>query len=97
MAIIVEEDRPKINITQILMWFTVLAIVGFAVYYIFFAEPQIIDVPVPAAFKNLDPLAQVNLVPEDLINSEQFKSLKEYITLPEPGNAGRVNPFIPPQ
>ncbi len=97
MAIVVEEDRPKINITQVLMWLTVLLIVGFAVYYIFFAEPQIVGVAVPPAFKNIDPLAEVNLTPEDLINSEQFKSLKQYVTPPEAGNAGRTNPFIPPQ
>lgn len=97
MAIVVEEERPQINITQALMWLTVLAIVGSAIYYIFFAKPEIVDVAVPTAFKNLDPLAQVNLNPEDLLNDPSFQSLKEYVTLPEPGNAGRINPFIPPQ
>ena len=97
MAIVVEEDRPRVNITQVLMWFTVLAVVVFAVYYIFFARPEIIDITAPTAFTNLDPLAEVNLNPDDLINSPSFKSLKKYITLPEPGNAGRINPFVPPQ
>ncbi|MEK9180562.1 MAG: hypothetical protein AAB897_04080 [Patescibacteria group bacterium] len=96
MAIIVEEERPQINITRMLMWLIILVIIGVAIYYIFFSQPQIVDVAIPSNFQNIDPLASINLNPEDVINGPEFQALKQYVTVPEPGNAGRLNPFSAP-
>ena len=96
MAIIVEEERPKVSITQILMWLAVLIVMGIAVYYIFFAKPEIVDIAIPSTFQNVNPLAEVTLNPEDVINGPAFQALKQYVTPPSPGNAGRSNPFLAP-
>lgn len=96
MAILVEEEGQKVSITSILMWLTVLGVIAVAAYYIFFANPEIVDVAMPAAFQNIDPLSQVNLAPEDVIDGTPFQSLELHVTMPEPGNSGRSNPFAQP-
>ncbi len=96
MAIIVEEEKTKVNILKIVMWVALLAIIGVAVYYIFFAEPQLVEFAVPPAFLNINPLATVSLNPDEVINGQAFQALKPYVTPPTPGNSGRPNPFAPP-
>lgn len=96
MAIIVEEERSRPSIIAVLMWLMVLIIVAVAVYYIFFVQPQVVDIGVPSNFQNIDPLAEINLNPEDVIGSSGFQSMKQYVTPPVPGNAGRANPFVAP-
>lgn len=97
MAIIVEEERPKVSTTSILMWLAILIVIGAAVYYVFFSRPEIVGVAVPQAFENIGRISEISLNPEDVINSSQFQSLKQYVASPVPGNTGRANPFIPPQ
>lgn len=96
MAIIVEEEKSRVGIMAVFMWFVVLIIVAVGVYYIFFVKPQIVDVAVPSNFENINPIAEININPEDVINSSGFQSLKQYVTPPVPGNAGRANPFVAP-
>ena len=95
MAIVIEEEKPKVSIIHVLMWFTVLVVIGLSVYYIFFAKPEIADIVVPSTLRNVEPLAKITLNPEDILNSEVFQGLKQYVVPPSPGNAGRSNPFLP--
>ena len=96
MATIIEEGKNgRGGIVRLLMWLMVLIIIGAAGYYIFFAEPQLVEIATPASFKSIDPLAGINLNPEDVINGVEFQSLKIYVTPPRPGNAGKANPFAP--
>lgn len=95
MAIIVEEEKNKIGLVSILTWAAVLVIIGVTVYYIFFAKPEIIEVAVPSNFKNITPLSQIKLNPEDVINNPVFQSLKQYVSSPKVQSVGRANPFLP--
>ncbi len=95
MAIIIEEEKNKMGAVRFLMWFLILVIIGVAGYYIFFAKPQLIEIATPSNFKGIDPLAGINLNPEEVLNSQDFQSLKKYVTPPQPGNAGKSNPFAP--
>ncbi|MBU6500334.1 MAG: hypothetical protein KGJ89_00695 [Patescibacteria group bacterium] len=97
MAIVLEEEKNKTNIVSIITWLAVLGIIVAAVYYIFFNQPQLVEVAAPANFQNVDPLSKIKLNPEDVINSQSFQSLKQYVAPPVPGNAGRDNPFVPVQ
>ncbi len=45
MAIIVEESEKKSNLFGIVGWLVFLAIAGAAVYYLFFAQPQLVTIP----------------------------------------------------
>jgi hypothetical protein len=95
MAIIIEEEKNKTGLVTIAAWIIILIIIASAIYYIFFAKPQLIEVSPPAGFENINPLSKINLNPSDVVNNAAFQSLKQYITLPVPGNYGRSNPFVP--
>jgi|SRR6185437_1752671 len=99
MAIIVEEEKRKSNIGMIVGWVVILGIVGAAVYYVFFAAPELIEIPATGALSTIAPIAQVSLHPEDVINSAGFTALKPGIPNPTstgPSAVGRTNPFIAP-
>ena len=96
MAIVVEEESPKVSAVSVLIWLIILAIVAVAVYYIFFAKPELVEIVAPPAFRNVDTLARVVINPNDVVGSQAFQALKQYITIPAIGNAGRANPFSPP-
>ena len=95
MAIIVEEEKNKGGIVRILMWVVILGIVGFAGYYIFFAKPQLVEIEAPANFKGINPLSEIQLNPQEVIQGRSFQALKNYVSPPQPGNAGKSNPFAP--
>lgn len=96
MAIVVEENRPKINFLSLLIWVVLIAVIAFAAYYFFFKEPEVIDVVIPADknFENIDSLSKIQLDPE-IIRNPDFESLTSYTTPPKEGRAGRENPFSP--
>lgn len=96
MAIVIEEEKNRISPISIATWLVVMIIIGLAAYYIFFSQPQLVEITAPQIFQNIDPLSKVNINPEDVVNGPGFQSLKSTITLPEPGNAGRANPFMAP-
>ncbi|MEK7195198.1 MAG: hypothetical protein AAB655_00720 [Patescibacteria group bacterium] len=94
--VVVEEGKNKVNIVNVVLWFVVMTILGVAIYYIFFSRPELVEVVIPSNFKNVDSLATVNLDPNEVVSSKSFQSLKQYVQLPVPGNAGRSNPFMKP-
>lgn len=100
MAIVVEEDRNRGNSLRILGWVAILILLGAAIYYIFFAAPELVTISPPANFQNIAPLSQITLHPEDVLNSAAFQALKPpAFPLPTPQGpaaVGRVNPFITP-
>lgn len=97
MAIIIEEENKQASVGRILMWLVVLGIIVAAVYYIFFANPEIIDVAAPANLQNIDQLAGLNFNPEDVVNNGAFQSLKQYVSLSSStAGVGRANPFSIP-
>lgn len=95
MAIVIEEEKSKVSLITFVTWLIILVIIAVAVYYIFFSQPQLIEISPPANFENINPLSKINLNPTDVVNNPNFQSLKQYITLPVPGNFGRSNPFVP--
>ena len=98
MAIIIEEEKNGTGAVRILLWLLIVVVIAVAGYYIFFAKPElvgIIAVPPNLQSKNIDTLAGIDFNQENVINSQEFQMLKQYITSPEPGNAGRSNPFVP--
>ncbi len=97
MAILVEEEGNKISIFKLLIWAGILVVVIVAIYYVFFVNPPLVEVAVPAHFENINPLGKLTLDPRQVINGPAFSSLKQYVTvpLPDPSHAGRPNPFIP--
>ena len=100
MAIVVEEEKSRVNIVSLLGWLSVIAVIGVAIYYIFFVTPESVIIPPPAGFQNITPIAQVTLHPEDVLNSPSFVSLQSpSFPLPTPqgpAGVGRSDPFLAP-
>ncbi len=95
MAIVIEEEQNKSSIAGVMTWFVILVVIVVASYYIFFKAPSSVEIIVPTNFKNIEPLAHINVNPDAVVD-QISKLLKPQITPPEPGNAGRPNPFITP-
>jgi hypothetical protein len=99
MAIIVEEEQKKSNLFGVIGWLVFLAIAGAAVYYVFFAQPELITIPASGTIGTIAPIMQTALHPETVVQSSAFRALKSTITLPSPqgpATVGRPDPFIVP-
>ena len=95
MAIIIEEERQnRVSLVTILIWLVIVGVVGIAVYYLFFKNPELTSMSTPSNFKSAEALAKVTLDPDQVKNSPDFQSLKQYIVPPPPAKLGRQNPFL---
>ena len=99
MAIVIEEGQKKSNLLAIVGWLVFLAVAGGAVYYIFFAQPQLVSIPASGNMSVIEPLTEGSVDPQSVIEGKAFQSLKSTVTLPTPQGpaavGGRSNPFIP--
>ena len=101
MAIVVEENnKNRANLVRILGWVGILVLFGAAIYYVFFAAPEVVVISPPANFQYVTPLASATLHPEDVLNSPGFQSLKSpsfpLPTAQGPAGVGRSDPFLSP-
>ncbi len=100
MAIVVEEERSKVNIVRLAGWLTVIVVIGAAIYYVFFVTPELVVLPQPTSLNTITPLNTISasLHPETVLNSPGYTSLKPpSFALPDGhAPAGRPNPFIAP-
>lgn len=99
MAIIVEEGEKKTNLLGIIGWLVFLGIIAAAIYYVFFAQPQLVVVPSSGTVGTIAPITQDTINPSTVIQSPTFQALKSTVTLPTPqgpASVGRPNPFIAP-
>lgn len=99
MAIIVEEGEKKNNLFAIVGWLIFLCIAAVAVYYVFFAQPELVIIPAAGNVGEIAPITQTNLNPSTVIESPAFQALTSTIALPVPqgpATVGRTDPFIVP-
>ncbi len=99
MAIIVEEEQKKSNLFSIIGWLMFLAIAGATIYYVFFAQPELVIIPASGTIGTIAPITQTALHPETVVQNPAFQALKSTITLPlaqGPAAVGRTDPFIAP-
>lgn len=95
MAIQIEEEKKPINIIGLLMGLTVGLALFLGVYFFLFKRPEIIDVVLPKNLKDLNEISNVTFQPENVLQSEKLKALRNYggeASLPA---MGRGNPFLP--
>lgn len=95
MAIVIEEEKKGgIGILTVLTWLAILGAIGGAVYYIFFAQPQLVGkIIAPPGFEKTQEIIKINLNPKDVVDS-LTKSYKQYISPLQPSTVGRPNPFM---
>lgn len=95
MAIIVEEARPPRNWGTIIGTVILISLLFFGVYFLFFKKPVLIEMVIPAPVEKTQQLSKITFDPLSVQGSEVFKSLRQYSSLPTPGELGRNNPFSP--
>ena len=97
MAIIVEEENNKSStgVIMVASWIVTLALIGAGAYYVFFANPQIIETALPSNFKNTQDISKITLRPEEVASNPFFKSLRTPIMPAYNPAPGKPNPFAP--
>lgn len=99
MAIIVEENKKKSNVLGIVGWLVFLAIIAAAIYYVFFAQPELVPIPAAGNLGTIAPITQLSLQPETVVQGPAFQALTSTIALPTPQGpaaVGRTDPFVAP-
>ncbi|HUC02151.1 MAG TPA: hypothetical protein VMA75_04615 [Candidatus Paceibacterota bacterium] len=99
MAIIVEESGKKGNLWGIFGWLVFFVVAAAAVYYIFFAQPQLVTIPSNGTIGTIAPITQLSLQPQTVVQGAAFEALKSTIPPPTPQGpaaVGRPNPFVSP-
>ncbi len=96
MAILFEEEKKSVNWFGVIAGIVVALVVVIGGYVLFFKKPDLIEVVVPKPLQDITTLSKVPpLDPQAVVNSSNFKSLKDYTDpLPSPVK-GRANPFAP--
>jgi flagellar basal body-associated protein FliL len=94
MAIVVEEEK-KTNWVTIITVVVVLAIVFVGGYYLFFKNPELIEVVAPDRLQQLNQLSQAKFDPSAVVDSPAFKALRDYTSPLVLPSAGRADPFQP--
>lgn len=93
MAIILEEEKKKINWFAIGVILAILAVLATAVYYLFIVNPGSVEVIVPAGLKNLKETVQIKFDPQEIFDNPIIKNLKPYEISITPEPTFNPNPF----
>ena len=93
MAIIIEGEKQGKGTVQAVVGAVVAVLLLVATYWIFFAEPPLVEVIAPQELESISRISQVEVSPEVVTGSPVFKSLKILADDPELGEFGRENPF----
>ncbi len=93
MAIVLEEEKKRINWFVVGIVLVILAVSAAAVYYLFVVNPASVEVIVPAGLKNLKETVQIKFDPQEISENPAIKKLQKYDSLIIPEPAFNPNPF----
>lgn len=95
MAIIIEEEKRKINWFAAIVIVLVLAALFVSIYYLFFSKTPFIEkiVPLQPELQSLNQLSNIKFDPVLIADSGVFQVLRKYINPIEIGPTGKDNPF----
>ncbi len=93
MAILIEEEKKKINWFALLGILIVVGILFAAVYYLFFINPSSIEIIVPHSLKNLEQVDQIKFNPAEILDNPVLRNLSPKAAPITPEPAFNSNPF----
>jgi len=93
MAFTIEGENRSKGLVRLVVGVIAVILLLFATYYLFFTKPPQIDVLVPLELETISKISEVSVDPGAVIDSPQYRLLKEHVDPPELGEFGRVNPF----
>ena len=95
MAISIEQEKKSRNWFSIMLIIIIAAVLIAGGYYLFFKKPELIEVVAPGRIQDLSQISQLEFDPQELLNSPEFKLLRQFGTDVEVSSPGRNNPFQP--
>lgn len=95
MAIVLEEEKKRTNWVAILTVAVIVIVLFVGSYFLFFKQPQLIEVVAPKSLQDLGKLSQLSFDPSGVINDPTLKLLRQYGSNISPVTPGRSNPFQP--
>jgi len=94
MAIIIEEEKRKINWFAFGVVIIIIAVLSAAIYYLFFASTPFAEKVAPPQLQSISELSSIKLQPEAIVNNPYFQILKPYVNPIQIGPIGKTNPFL---
>jgi len=95
MAISIEQKKSSANWLNIILAIIIVTVIFAGGYFLFFKKPELIEVIVPTQLKDLSRLSEAEFNPQELLNSPEFKVLRQFQVEIEVSKPGRDNPFEP--
>jgi hypothetical protein len=99
MAILIEEEKDRSNLINLVGWAAIFIMVCVAAYYIFFVSPGAAIILPSADLTSITPISQAGLNAQNVVNTDQFRALKPYVSPTSTFGGvpvGRSNPFVSP-
>lgn len=93
MAIVIQEEKNGGSWFGFGILLLILVVLGVALYYLFFVEPQILNAVTTKNLESIEEFSQMNFDPRSVTESEFFKKQKQYIPLTPIVNIGNPRPF----
>lgn len=94
MAIVLKEQKKRVNWFAFLVFVFFLTIIFGGAYLLFFTPLPGIETLVPTTLRSATELSQVDFDPAEVISNPTLNTLRQYGNLPNVGNLGRDNPFL---
>ena len=95
MAIVIQEEQQSTSgIMIVVIWGVILLVIGVAVYYVFFKNPEIVATKTPSNFENTEQISKIKLDPNEVLSDPKFQALKAHVSPIVLPSVGRVNPFL---
>lgn len=95
MAIVVEQEKKGGNALAFLSWIILIVLIGFAAFYIFFKNPEIVDYTSSDETSSAVDFSSIKINPDQILDDSKFKELKTYVNPTGQTETGRPNPFLP--
>jgi hypothetical protein len=94
-SIFTRKQAGAMGLFAVIIVFVILTVLGVFVYLLFFSSPPRVEIILPATLQSANEISKVQFVDlVEIVNSEKFKALESYDSMPDLGNLGRSNPFI---
>jgi len=93
MAFTIEKEKQGGKLTRIAVIIVSILVLVFATYYLFFTQPPQIEVLVPVELRKISQISEFDIDPAAIVNSPEYKALKQHVAPAQLGEFGRLNPF----
>jgi hypothetical protein len=96
MAISIEQEKKEVNWLNIILAIIIIVSIFVGTYLLFFKKPELIEeVVISERFRSLSEFSKVEFDPQEVLNSPNFKVLRQFQIRSSTSEPGKSNPFEP--